>query len=58
MNDAPAGTVVIEQTLEISYKNRTVLTFLDIVVTVVTAIFRRCIVANQGESLCPCGNNE
>ena len=58
MNDAPAGTVVIEQALEVSHENRTVLTFLDIVVTIVTTIFFRRIVANQGKTLRPSGTYE
>ena len=51
MDHTPPGTVEVDQSLEVCYEHRPVLANLDIVVPVVSAIFRRCVVPDQGQAL-------
>ena len=43
--------VIVEQTLEVGHEHRTVLTYLNIEVSVMPAIFRSRIIADKGKAL-------
>ena len=51
MDDAPLGTVVIEQTVKVAHEHRTVVAYLNVEVDVVPPILRRRIVPDQRKAL-------
>ena len=51
VDDAPLGTVIVQQALEVGNEHRTVLAGFNVVVSVVAAIFRCRVVANQRDTL-------
>jgi hypothetical protein len=51
MDDAPLGTVVIEQSIKVTHEHRTVLSNLNVEVDVVASILCRRIVPDQGKTL-------
>ena len=51
MDNAPLGTVVIEQSIKVTHEHRTVLSNLNVEVDVVASILCRRIVPDQGKTL-------
>ena len=51
MDNAPLGTVVIEQSIKVTHEHRTVLSNLNVEIDVMASILRRRKVPDQGKTL-------